>query len=255
MCLIFTAAEAHPQFKLIIAANRDEFYDRPSGAASFWPEAPQLLAGRDLRAGGTWLGITKTGRIAALTNYRDPDANKTAAPSRGHLVSDFLLSEMEPVRYLERISSDANRYNGFNLLVGQGPNLYCFSSRTGIIQTLEPGIHGLSNQLLDTPWPKVEKGKRALAAILAGADVHPDDLLRILDDRTPAPDGSLPDTGVGLEMERMLSPVFVSSPDYGTRSSTVILLDQTNRVLFAERSFHPELPAASIVTHSFMLQR
>lgn len=254
MCLIFVAVDAHPNYRTVIAANRDEFYERPSAPASFWPEAPQLLAGRDLRAGGTWLGITKTGRIAALTNYRDPESTIAEAPSRGNLVSNFLLGREKPVPYLEQISANAHRYNGFSLFVGQSTNLYYYSNRAGGIRALGRGIHGLSNHLLDTPWPKVEKGKQALRTILTGESICPDDLFHFLLDRTAAPDELLPNTGVGLDLERMLSPVFISSPEYGTRSSTVILLDRTGRVTFIEKSFQSGSEDPSTVECSFMLE-
>ncbi|MDM7996989.1 MAG: NRDE family protein [Acidobacteriota bacterium] len=254
MCLIFAAIDAHPEYRLVIAANRDEFYERPSAPAAFWPEAPQLLAGRDLRAGGTWLGITRTGRIAALTNYRHPDSKSVEAPSRGHLVSDFLLGRDKPVPYLERISADADRYNGFNILVGQNTELYHYSNRASGIRKLGPGIHGLSNHLLDTPWPKVEKGIQALKILLSGKELIPEDLFRLLRDRTTPPDDALPDTGVGLEMERMLSPVFISSPNYGTRSSTVILLNREGRITFIEKSFGHGFGDSSMVEHAFTLE-
>jgi uncharacterized protein with NRDE domain len=254
MCLFFMAVDAHPDYRIVIAANRDEFYDRPSAPASFWPEAPQLLAGRDLRAGGTWLGITRAGRLAALTNYRDPESKGAEAPSRGKLVSDFLIGRENPVSYLERISSNACRYNGFSLLVGRNGDFYYYSNRSEGIRTLGPGIHGLSNHLLDTPWPKVEKGKKALGSLLAGKTICPEDLFHFLLDCTAALDELLPDTGVGLEMERMLSPVFISSPGYGTRSSTVILLERTGKVTFIEKSFYNGPENSSTVEHSFMLE-
>jgi uncharacterized protein with NRDE domain len=254
MCLIFVAVDVHPNYKIIIAANRDEFYDRPSAPASFWPEAPQLLAGRDLQAGGTWLGITRTGRIAALTNFREQESKRAEAPSRGNLVSDFLLCRKKPVPYLDQISANAQRYNGFNLLVGQSANIYYYSNRARGIRALGPGIHGLSNHLLDTPWPKVEKGKQALRAVLARESIDPEDLFYFLLDRTAAPDEHLPDTGVGLELERMLSPIFIGSPGYGTRSSTVILLDRTGRVTFIEKSFQNVAENPSAVECSFILE-
>ena len=203
---------------------------------------------------GTWLGVTKTGRMAALTNYRDPESNRAEAPSRGTLVSDFLLGREKPAAYLEQISANARRYNGFNLLVGQGANCYYYSNRARGISELGPGIHGLSNHLLDTPWPKVEKGKQALRALLARESICPEDLFHFLLDRTVAPDELLPNTGVGLEMERMLSPVFISSPGYGTRSSTVILMDRTGRVTFIERSFQNGSEDPSVVEYSFTLE-
>jgi uncharacterized protein with NRDE domain len=237
MCLIFVALDVHPKYPVIIAANRDEFYDRPTAPAAFWPENPELLAGRDLRAGGTWLGITRTGRIAALTNYRDPHDNRPDAPSRGLLVTGFLLSEEPPSGYLDRLANDASSYNGFNFLAGQNRDFYWYSNRGDGIQKLSPGIHGLSNRLIDTPWPKVEKGKRKLEEIASSEKVTTEDFFQLLSDRTMPADERLPDTGVGLEWERILAPMFISSPTYGTRSSTVILLDRSGRITFEERCF------------------
>jgi uncharacterized protein with NRDE domain len=237
MCLIIVAIDAHPKYKLVIAANRDEFYDRPTAPASFWPDAPQLLAGRDLREGGTWIGVTRAGRIAAVTNYRHPESVKSGSLSRGKLVCNFLLGREHPVEYMEQVSRDANMYSGFNLLVGQRDEIYWHSNHGKEIRKLSPGIHGLSNHLLDTPWPKVKKGSEALGRILAAKNPSAEELLQLLTDRTAAPDESLPDTGVGLEVERMLSPVFITSPGYGTRSSTVILMDGSGSITFTERSF------------------
>jgi uncharacterized protein with NRDE domain len=252
MCVIFMAVDAHPNFGIIIAANRDEYYDRPTAPVSFWPDAPQVLAGRDLQAGGTWLGITRTGRIAAVTSYRAPGTGRTGMSSRGKLVSDFLIRRDPPVEYLEKVSVDKRRYNGFNLLVGDGTNIHYYSNHAGGIRRLEPGIHGLSNHLMDTPWPKVEKGLQALRTILTRENVRPEDLFHLLLDPEPAPDELLPDTGVGLEKERMLSPVFVNSPGYGTRSSTVILLDRAERITFIEKSWQPGYGKGRTVDYSFM---
>ena len=237
MCLIVVAIDAHPKFKLVIAANRDEFYDRPTAPAAFWPEAPQLLAGRDLRESGTWIGITTERRIAAVTNYRDPESLKAGSPSRGKLVSNFLLGREHPIQYLEQLSRDPNKYSGFNLLVGQREEIYWYSNHGKEIRKLSPGIHGLSNHLLDTPWPKVKKGCEALGRILAAENPSTEELFQSLMDHTAAADESLPDTGIGLETERMLSPVFIASPGYGTRSSTIIILDRNGGITFTERSF------------------
>jgi uncharacterized protein with NRDE domain len=238
MCLILFAWKMHENFPLVLAANRDEFYERPSAPAAFWEEAPDLLAGRDLREGGTWLGITRKGRLAALTNYRDPKSLKTGAPSRGRLVSDYLRSREIPEAYLHRIAPDADRFNGFNLLVGDPGDLFCFSNR-GIRERLDPGIYGLSNHLLDTPWPKVERGKSMLKDLLKEQkDPSPEALFALLADRTRPPDDLLPDTGVGLAWERVLSPLFIESPVYGTRSSTALLIDRRGGVTFAERVFN-----------------
>lgn len=237
MCLILLAWKSDPRFPLVFAANRDEFYERPSAPAGFWNEAPDLLAGRDLRGGGTWLGITRSGRLAALTNYRDPASVKTEAPSRGMLVSDYLRSREPPGAYLGRIADDAGRYNGFNLLAGDPEELFCFSNR-GDLQRLQPGIYGLSNHLLDTPWPKVAWGKGALKTVLAGdRGMLPEALFALLADRRRPPDDRLPDTGVGLARERLLSPLFIESELYGTRSSTVLLIDRNGETTFVERVF------------------
>ena len=238
MCLILFAWKTHPAYPLILAANRDEFTERPSAPAAFWDDAPDLLAGRDLKAGGTWLGITRSGRLAAVTNYRDPASLKKEAPSRGQLVSDYLRGGESPEEYLQRLAPRAGRYNGFSLLVGDRSKLLCYSNRGEMVRP-EPGIHGMSNRLLDTPWPKVAEGKKALSALLqAEKGVPPEALFSLLADRTPPPDDRLPDTGVGLAWERLLSPLFIESPAYGTRSSTVLLIDRNGGVNFIERVFN-----------------
>ena len=237
MCLIFLAYQAHPRFPLVAAANRDEYFARPTAPAAFWGDAPGILAGRDLQAGGTWLGVTRNGRFAALTNFRQPGAVIPAAPSRGDLVSDFLRATLSPVDYAGELAGRAGAYNGFNLLVGNGEQLVWYSNHGPAPQALPPGVYGLSNHLLDTPWPKVEAGKARFRSALA-ADV-PDrkalfDLLGSRD--VPAAD-LLPDTGVGQAMERVLACAFIRGEFYGTRSSTVIRVGQAGRVNFAERTF------------------
>ena len=237
MCLILLAWKTREDYPLIVAANRDEFYQRPTAPADFWEEAPEILAGRDLQAGGTWFGIDRQGRLAALTNYRDPALHRTGAPSRGELVSDYLRGRQEPKAYLDAVESRAGLYNGFSLVLGNLSSLCFFSNRDARFP-LEPGLHGMSNRLLDTPWPKVERGKRALAALLAAGDEPaPEALLALLADRLRPPDDELPDTGVGLEWERVLSPIFIESPLYGTRSSTVLIVDSEGRVTLVERVF------------------
>jgi uncharacterized protein with NRDE domain len=239
MCLILFAYETHPCHRLAFAANRDEFYARKTRPARFWKRAPQVLAGKDLKEGGTWMGITLSGRFAAVTNYREPGSQKSEALSRGFLVLDFLMEEYSPRKYLEKIRKKAECYNGFNLLAGDTQRLYHYSNRGEDIRKIEPGIHGLSNHLLDTPWPKVEKGKRMLAETLSKPKpLKPESLFAILEDNSKPPDDSLPDTGVSLEWERILSPLFVSSQVYGTRSSTVLLWDSDGTVQFTERTFH-----------------
>jgi uncharacterized protein with NRDE domain len=237
MCLILLGWKTREDYPLVLAANRDEFYERPTAPADFWEEAPDILAGRDLPAGGTWLGITRQGRLAALTNYRDPAAHKTEAPSRGTLAGDYLRGRQDPEAYLDALVTRAGSYNGFSLILGDLQGLHFFSNRGGRLP-LAPGIHGVSNRLLDTPWPKVERGKRALATLLGKRDgPSPEALLDLLADRSRPPDDELPETGVGLEWERVLSPLFIESPRYGTRSSTVLIVDGGGGVTFVERVF------------------
>ena len=237
MCLVLFAWKVHPDYPVILAANRDEFYERASAPADFWKEAPELLAGRDLKEGGSWLGITRSGRMAALTNYRDPASLKEEAPSRGDLVAGYLLGKEKAETYLNRIAAGTFRYNGFSLLVGDLSDFFYFSNRAGQMP-LDPGIHGLSNSLLDVSWPKVVRGKKRLQDLL-NQKVRPttEAVFKILSDRTVPPDDQLPDTGVGLEWERVLSPLFIQSPVYGTRSSTVLLVDRRGRAIFSERVF------------------
>ncbi|MCU0806764.1 MAG: NRDE family protein [Candidatus Contendobacter sp.] len=226
MCLILVAYRAHPDYELLVAANRDEFHDRPTAPLAFWEDSPHVLAGRDLKEGGTWMGITRAGCFAALTNYRDPRSVQPNAPSRGHLVSDYLQGDEPALGYLDRLTPRAAAYNGFNLLLGDETGLYYYSNRAAGVQALPPGLYGLSNHLLDTPWPKLERGRSALQQALDhGSEPTPDALLRLLADRTPAPDAELPDTGVPLEWERWLSPIFIAAPGYGTRSSTALVAD------------------------------
>jgi uncharacterized protein with NRDE domain len=255
MCLIVLAIKVHPKYKLVLAANRDEFYERPSAPARFWQEAPELLAGRDLKAGGTWLGITRRGRLGMITNYRDPASLKKSAPSRGQLLARFLKGRQTPWDYLQEVRLEGERYNGFNLIVGDQNHLYWYSNRNGRPSSLDPGVYGLSNHLLNTPWPKVTRGKERMAEILAAReeDLDLDDLLKLLEDRHRPPDDRLPDTGVGLEWERILSPIFISSPTYGTRSSTGLLIDHEDRAAFVERSFNSHGKPISSVKQSIKL--
>ncbi|HKK00591.1 MAG TPA: NRDE family protein [Desulfuromonadales bacterium] len=238
MCLILFAYEAHPDYRLVLLANRDEFYARPTAPADFWPEVPALLAGRDLEAGGTWMGINHNGRLAAVTNYRDPGETGNG-PSRGRLTRDFLSAAAMPQAFLAGLDPPAETYRGFNLLLGDGGNLFYTSNRDqGGLRSLSAGIYGLSNHLLDTPWPKVERGKAALSEAL-NRQPTPDEneLLAILSDRTVAADDQLPDTGVGLAWERVLAPAYIVSPNYGTRSSSLLLIDECGHVMFVERTF------------------
>lgn len=236
MCLILFAQDAHPEYPFVFAGNRDEFYDRPTSVADFWDDAPHVLAGRDRKAGGTWVGVTRHGHWAVVTNVRDQRPRREDAPSRGHLVADYLKEEPAPDAYLRALEPRAEDFNGFNVLVGTPEKTFYFSNRDGPPRSVPPGVHGMSNAQLNDPWPKVERGTARMKAVLDG-EVEPERLLAILDDREPAPDEDLPDTGVGLETERMLSPPFIDGESYGTRSSTVILMHRSGTLTFAERTF------------------
>jgi uncharacterized protein with NRDE domain len=256
MCLVLLALDAHPDHALVLAANRDEFYDRPTAPAAFWPDAPAVLAGRDLRAGGTWLGLDRAGRLAAVTNYRQGTRESVAPRSRGHLVSDYLMAPIDGRTHLAHVARDAGLYNGFNLICGDAGSLSYFSNREGRARALTPGVYGLSNHLLDSPWPKVTAGKSGLAAALSatGGELVAG-LFALLADRRPAADELLPRTGVSPEWERLLSAAFIASPEYGTRSSTVVLVGRDGRAEFVERSFGPDGTAGGEVRFEFDLAR
>ncbi|HUX25460.1 MAG TPA: NRDE family protein [Burkholderiales bacterium] len=253
MCLILFAHDAHPEYPLVVAANRDEYYRRPTAKAAFWHDHPQVLAGRDLECMGTWLGVTRAGRFAALTNFRDPSERKPDAPSRGQLVSDFLTSEREPREYLEDVAARAPEYKGFNLLAGGVEGIFYFSSRAGSVQQVPRGIHGLSNNLLDTPWPKVVRGKQRLQQAMAD-EPNAEALLDLLHDCEPAAESELPDTGVGAELERVLSPALIVSSKYGTRSSTIVLFGAEGSVSFSERTVLPGGEIGPTVSLRYMLE-
>jgi uncharacterized protein with NRDE domain len=253
MCLILVAHHAHPAYRLVVAANRDEWFRRPTAAAAFWPDAPGVFAGRDLEQNGTWLGVTKSGRFAAITNFRNPGSHRPQAPSRGRLVSDFLRTDLEPAAYLERLRPHAAAYNGFSLLIGDSASLWYLSNHEGQIRKLAPGVYGLSNHLLDVPWPKVRLGKERLTAQLNGG-VNAETLLMLLDDTRVAPDGELPRTGVSAEWERKLSSLRIIADGYGTRSSTALLIGADGQVSFVERSFSERGDESGLVTERFAIK-
>lgn len=236
MCLLLISHNTNPEFPFIVAANRDEFYSRPTEKAGFWKEYTGLLAGKDIEAGGTWLGITKSGRFAGITNYRDMRRIKENAPTRGLLTLNFLVSGIPASQYGENLKKKAAEYNGYNLLFSDKENLFYFSNQTGELSRLDPGIYGLSNHLLDTPWPKVVQSKNAFIDAVSKDKVIPEDLFNILSDDREAPDDQLPETGLSRELEKTVSPIFIKSDRYGTRSSTVILINSMNEVLFIEKS-------------------
>ena len=233
MCLIAFAWKAHPDFPLVVAANRDEWRARPAAPAHWWEDRPGLLAGRDLEAGGTWMGVTRGGRFCAVTNFRDPSDKRGDARSRGELVADFLSGADMPADYCGKLALRADDYNGFNLLAGAGGSLVYFGSREGEAREVEPGIHALSNHLLDEPWPKVRCAREAMARAVGDGD---EPLFAMLADTTPGRDEELPATGVGLAWERRLSPALILGKEYGTRASTVLRRSAAGQVRFEERT-------------------
>ncbi|HUL56097.1 MAG TPA: NRDE family protein [Usitatibacter sp.] len=239
MCLIILAWKARADLPLAVAANRDEWRDRPTQAAHWWPDHPELLAGRDLEAGGTWMGITRGGRFAAVTNFRDPSERRATARSRGTLVSEFLLGGETPRDYLARLAPSAGEYNGFNLILGDGTTLCYYSSREDKAREIEPGVHGLSNNLLNEPWPKVVKGRAKMHEALRDEDPAPR-LFELLSDRSFVDDTHLPRTGVGIDWERRLATALITGADYGTRSSTVLTVDAKGAARFQEHVLGPK---------------
>jgi uncharacterized protein with NRDE domain len=235
LCLIVIAWRARTDLPLVVAANRDEWRDRPADAAHWWPDQPQIFAGRDLQAGGTWMGVTRAGRFAAVTNFRDPSERRSTARSRGELVTAFLLGDSAPGEFLEGLAPRSSEYNGFNLIVGDLGSLWYFGSREGEARAIEPGVHGLSNHLLDEPWPKVLRGRQAMEAALPEPDPAPR-LFAMLSDPGGAPDEALPATGVGITWERRLAAPLITGADYGTRASSVVTRSAAGEIRFEERS-------------------
>ncbi len=253
MCLILLSWRDR-RYRLVVAANRDEYFRRPAAPAGFWEDHPGVLAGRDLEAGGTWLGVTLDGRFAALTNYRNPAERNPAAPSRGALVADFLTGDAAPLQYLRGVERRAVGYNGFSLLVGDATSLYFLSNRGGHLARVEPGIHGLSNHVLDTPWPKVEKGKSAFTHLLE-KPFDAGTTLQLLDDTERAPNADLPKTGVSPEVEERLSAIRIPALDgYGTRCSTALCIGHDGRIEFRERTFREDGSAADTVSYRLTLE-
>ncbi|MFV9474526.1 NRDE family protein [Advenella sp. RU8] len=257
MCIAYLSIKKHPEWPLFIAANRDEFHHRKALAAAPWKNKPDLIAGIDCEAGGTWLGLNKNGRFALLTNYRDIHSIMPAAPSRGYLVSEFLLNDMPALDYASTILAKGKQYNAFNLVVGNRDRSIYISNRGLQAQPVElqQGSHVLSNHLMDTPWPKAERLRKALDSI--ELDFLPDqlpDIFDILRDNTRPPDHDLPNTGLSLERERLLSSPFIVSPDYGTRCSTIIAIHKSGKTLFSERIYNPAGEPVSETKFDFLIQ-
>lgn len=238
VCLILFAHQVHPEFPLIVAANRDEFHGRPAAAAAFWSDEPGMLAGRDLEAGGTWLGVSRRGRFAAVTNFAEEPPDPLPPRSRGALVSDFLTGGRAAEAYLREVARHASEYRGFNLLVGDAQTLWYFSNRIPEPRQLAPGTYGLSNHLLDTNWPKVRQGKSALAVFEESeADPAVDPLLDLLADETSPTDAELRAAGLDPERMRRAAPCFIRGEAYGTRASTVVMMRRDGLIDFTEVAF------------------
>lgn len=240
MCLLVVAWRSHPRYRLVVAGNRDEFHDRPTATLGWWDDDPELLAGRDLRAGGTWLGLARSGRFGVVTNFRDANGAPPGAPSRGRLVPDFLRSGRTAADFLDALRPHAHRYAGFNLLLGDAHGLHYFTNVGGeAARSLAPGHYGLSNHRLDEPWPKLVRTRARFGATLGDANPDPTALLDLLADRTPAEYGSPPDRGLPPDLERALSAPFVRHERYGTRSSTAVLVEQGGQTTVIERRYDP----------------
>jgi uncharacterized protein with NRDE domain len=242
MCLILIAFQKHPQYKLIVAANRDEFYNRATSPAAWWHDVPSLLAGKDLKHGGTWMGVTTGGKFAAITNFRDLKNENENTPSRGTIVSEYLRSESPAEEYLFQLNKKDTVFNGFSLILGEPDYLWVYSNRNHRTLPLVPGIYGISNHFLDTPWPKVVRGKKLFTELLASqSDDLVESIFSMLQDAKPAHHTKLPDTGIGMEWEKLLSPIFIKTQIYGTRSSTVLVVNPDNEIKLIERSFVPKM--------------
>ena len=237
MCLLFFSYRTTPGYRLVVAANRDEFFARPTAPLDFLDKEKTILAGRDLQGGGTWLGITAQLKFAAITNYREAATARPDAPSRGEILTNYLSDDVDAGEYLCLLAEDAGRYNGFNLILGDKDNLYYYSNRSTGQQQLEPGFYGLSNNLLDVPWPKVVRGKKLLRPYMTlNKRIDPLLIFNQLEDNNRPSDDTLPETGVGLEWEQLLSTIHIEGDIYGTRSSAVITVTNDGTIDFVEKT-------------------
>ncbi len=239
MCLIVFAYKVHPEYPLILATNRDESYHRPTQSAEFWNDHPDLLAGKDLKAGGTWMGITKSHRFAALTNFRNMNSIRNDAPSRGQIVKNYLTSEVSASEFFDSIKNQSDKYNGFNLLYGQSDDLYYFNNIENRLQRVQPGYHTLSNAFLDTDWPKSKQALNNFKEVIGSDPMDYDQLFTLLQNTKRFPDKLLPSTGLSREKERVVSSVFILSDDYGTRSSTLVYANPDRESTFIEKTYRP----------------
>lgn len=239
MCLINFAYKYHEKYPLILIGNRDEFYARPTEKLHWWNDIPQILAGRDLKDGGTWMGISADGKFATLTNYREVANIKINAPSRGELVKKYLAGEIGINTFHQYLQSDGYKYNGFNLIYGTLDDLFYYANKDNRTEKLRPGVYTLSNAFLDTPWPKTEKSKKHFQELISGDNWDADSLMQILQDKQTAPEDLLPTTGVTAELEKKLSAMFIETENYGTRLTSFIRADSNNNVIYIEQGYVP----------------
>jgi uncharacterized protein with NRDE domain len=240
MCLIVFGYDIHPDYKLIFAGNRDEFYQRPAVKAHFWDDKPEILGGRDAKAGGTWLGVNRSGEFAAITNYRDIPRHDPNAKSRGHIITDYLSGKMSWNDYLQDLHQNDEIYNGYNLIAGDLNGMGHYSNYENEVNVIKPGVHGISNALLNTPWFKVEKAKDRFEHLLNTGSLDDESLFSLLTDSEKAVTSELPETGLEPEMEKAVSSIFIKTPDYGSRCSTLLYIKRDGTVRFVERSYHPQ---------------
>jgi uncharacterized protein with NRDE domain len=253
MCLILFALRQHPDYPLIVIANRDEYYARPTRSAHWWEDSAGIFAGRDLQAQGTWLGVNRNGRFAAVTNVREPGASASARLSRGNLPREFLAGDEPPESFLTRIKPDADAYAGFNLLIGNPASLYFYSNRQPELIEIPAGIHGISNGLFDEAWPKLTSGKQALSSALASTTTD-SALMQILTDNTAAQDHQLPKTGITIDIERMLSSRFIRSADYGTRACSIVKFDNQDQISFIEQNYTDSQTIGTLISEKFQIK-
>ena len=254
MCILFVAVNQHKDYPLIIAANRDEFFQRPTAESHFWPDSPNVLAGKDLEAGGTWMGINTQGHLASLTNIRAPQTINPNAISRGQLVSDYLHQYPSVEQYHQQLAADKQQYNGYNLLFGRWDNLSVYNNHTNKLQQLSAGFYGLSNAELNSPWPKINKGVKQLEQVCASnQQIDHEVLFNILLDKSQANDEQLPKTGVPIAWERQLSSIFIRAEHYGTRSSTLLTVNHDEQVTWLERTYNNQGKVSSKQNFQFSI--
>ncbi len=253
MCLITFAWNYHPRYQLILAANRDEFYERPTAPLGYWHDHPHVLGGRDLKEGGTWMGMSRSGRFTAITNHRDLANLKPAAPSRGALTRDFLTGDISSSAFFESVKNRLDGFNGFNLLTMENGELYYFNNIQQQLVRLQPGIYGLSNAFLDTPWPKVVRAKKYFEVSLKKDAPDAREMIEWMSDQTLAPEEDLPSTGVSKEWEKQLSAMCIATENYGTCCTTVVTIAKDREVNYVEKTYPKGGRLSGEVSLRFML--